>query len=591
MFSKNYSGDLLRQMKPQELARWISVFPEFEQTMKIHHDEYLIPSMKLIATIELMGKQQEFALHDEKLHKLLVGQAEALFPNADERTAILEYIERWASMGDEQKIFGTEDLKEIRRMLAIWKQPLKVDHVLEETSAIDRLENVQNKLDDVFYKNHFCNEFSEVAGLYEGAPGMAELSKKYQEMAKAGASPEELLEMRQAQDNMRRWSKLQTIFNNYADKIESLEAEIREAGKELAPYAQTLAEWGFDYGDSFGNKVFRGELKLLLAKCKEESTKNPNDSQLSDLLAKAQKIDKACQNAANYVNSVADILEPSDGKGGTLSQLRAKQEWAQSLKNEFDEGRISENGALEKIKKEEPAFYLALEKKLGKEENTKKFLSDALLRYTDVTAIVDLEAIVALAKNTSSEKNAVLAYTNQSTFSKMELSMVGQCLDYRYSKNSIGNAPYAVSYADGFRQLVVAYPENDAGFENPQVNGLVFLSRVESEGQSYPAVVMDTPYPTGARGLGWSKLEGQLHFVFEKAKAMGIPVIVPDALSSYFGQITEWAAIEGFSGKQADVNVLVQPGPAKATYCEISGYNHYAEDQSVQIKALVLEQK
>ena len=584
--SSNYSSELIGKSSSDTLARWLSVFPEFEQTMKIHHDEDLIPSMRVLATVELLGMRDGFAKHDPKVAEYLQTKLEKLFPNKEERQAIREYLDSYASMEDEKLIFATDNLSKVREKLAIWSSPTKVDHVLSEVSIRDRLLEAQQKLDDIFYKNHFSEEFIRVAGLHEDAPTMKALSEQFRKLKDSGAAESELGAIRQQQDGIRKWSKLQSIFQNYPEKFDQLNADIENAGKKLAPHADILEKWGFDYGDSFGNKVFTGELKLLSERCKSELAKNPKDERIAALSSEIADLEKACGNANSYVADLADRLKPADGKkSGILDDLQAKKAWSEQLISEL-EGGLSVKEGLGRIHDGQEPLYNIISARANID---KAELIDILRRYTETTAINDLEHIVSMARNESSTQNIVYTYSAQQDFSRMELAMVGQCLDYRYSKNSIGNAPFTVSYQDSWRQMVVAYQKEDSGQLRPKVDGLIFLAQVESGGINETAVVTDRIYVPDGSELGWSKVEGHIRFALEKAKELGVPLVVPDHLSPHYPQIKELAQEFGVKAEERSIKVLVQPGPSKATYCELTGYVHYAQNTELGVNALVLK--
>ena len=585
-----YSRALLRKTPADALARWLSVFPEFEQTMKIHHDEDLIPPMRVLATVELLGMREGFAKHDPKVAEYLQTKLEKLFPNKDEQQAIREYLDGYASMDDEKLIFATDDLSKIREKLATWSSPTKVDHVLSEVSIRDRLLEAQQKLDDIFYKNHFSEEFIQIAGLHEDAPTMKALSEQFRELKENGASKSELDAIRQQQDSIRKWSKLQIIFQNYQQKFDLLNADIENAGKKLAPYKDMLEKWGFDYGDSFGNKVFTGELRLLSERCKSELAKNPKDERIAALSGEIADFEKACGNANSYVADLADRLRPvDDKKSGILDDLQAKKAWSERLISEL-EGGLSEKEGLGRIHDGQEPLYNIIS---AKENIDKAELIDILRRYTETTAINDLEHIVSMARNESSTQNLVYTYSAQQDFSGMELAMVGQCLDYRYRRNSIGNAPFTVSYQDSWRQMVVAYLPEDTMQMQPKVDSIIFLAQVESNRVKETSVVTDGVYVPDGSERGWSKVEGHIRFAWEKAKELGMPLVVPactgpGALLPYFPQIKELAQEFGVKADERSVKVLVQPGPSKATYCELAGYEHYEENTELEVNALVL---
>jgi hypothetical protein len=117
---------------------------------------------------------------------------------------------------------------------------------------------------------------------------------------------------------------------------------------------------------------------------------------------------------------------------------------------------------------------------------------------------------------------------------------------------------------------------------------MIFLAKVDDGASSLPAVVMDRVYVTDKTELGWSKLEGHFRYALQKAENMSVPLVVPDFLSPYYVQINEWAASNGFSAKETDIQVSIHPGHAGATYCELAGYNHYTDNVEIPIKALVL---
>ena len=585
--SQKYPRAELEKMPERDLARWLSVFPEFEQTMKIHHDENLIPALRVLATIELLGKEREFALHDGKLADELVKNAESLFPDETMRPMALEYIAKWRAMENEKLLFPGKSAAQVVARLAEWKKPLRTEHVLDEISVVDRLEGAEKSLDNAFVKNHFCAEFVKIAGLYDGAATMKELADEYRRLKANGAVERGLEAVVARQNEIKKWSKLQSIFINYEKGFEEARNGIAQAGKGLAPFADTLKEWGFDYGDSFGNKVFLGELKALALKCETELKASPKDARLLGLSGKIQELEQACRKGNDYVLSIAELLSPAGGsKKGILAELYAKRDWAQGVLGAIENGELGFKAALSKVEKEQPQLYgiIKEEEKLDSQE-----LKDALLHYTDLTAIADLEAIVATTRSEGSQKSQVFVYTNQPLFSKIELAMVGQCLDYRYSKNSIGNAPFTVSYMDPWRQVAAAYPLADEELESPKVNGLVFLADVSLEGKHETAVVMDRIYTSDKTDLGWSKVEGQVKFALQKASAMGMRLVVPDFLTTYHDNIRELAIIMGFEARESEVKVMILPGPAGATYCELVGYTHYEKSDVLSVNALVLE--
>ena len=101
--------------------------------------------------------------------------------------------------------------------------------------------------------------------------------------------------------------------------------------------------------------------------------------------------------------------------------------------------------------------------------------------------------------------------------------------------------------------------------------------------------VMDRIYVSDKTDLGWSKIEGQVKFALQKASDMGLPLVVPDSLASYYSNIRDWAGISGFTVKETNSEVTVHPGPAGATYCELKGYTHYEQNAVLAVNSLVLE--
>ena len=217
-------------------------------------------------------------------------------------------------------------------------------------------------------------------------------------------------------------------------------------------------------------------------------------------------------------------------------------------------------------------------------------LKAALLQYTEQTAIIDLETILSIVRGASADAGNSLTYVAQLGFSHLELATVGQCLDYRYSKNSIGNAPFTVSYLDPWRQMVVAYPVGDASMQPPRVDGLIFLSNVsEGDSPARPSIVMDRIYTPDATPLSWAKIEGQIKFLLARADATSMPAVIPEHLSAYFQQVQELANSYGYVARETNVNVPIYVGPAGETYCELTGYTHYSQNTTLATKALVLE--
>jgi|GEM_PF-2833500 len=593
LLSSNYSREAFQNVPTEHLARWLSVFPEFEQTMRVHNDENLIPPLRLLSTIELLGEQERFSQHSPELAAYLKENAQTLFPQEAERTAILQYLQKWESMEPEKAILMTADADVARATLAKWNAPISIDHILEEVSAIDRSESVRTHLDAVFHKGHFSEYFLHAASLREGAERLGKtLADEYRTRKAAGASEEELSRIKQRQASPE--VALQSMFLNYEAKFDALQAKIQESGAVLAPYADLLAEWGFDYGDSFGNKVFRGELALLSKRCNEELKKSPKDTRLQELAREIGTLEGSCKKLDDYLITVAEDISPTkEGRQGILSYLREKQQWAQATREDFISGKLSYRETLAKIEKEQQEFYKLLKADLDKEEmpaQKEELLKSALLQYTEQTTITDLETIVSMARGTSSDAGKSLRYVAQDNFSLMELATVGQCLDYRYSKNSIGNAPFTVSYLDSWRQMIVAYPAEDAKMEHPRVDGLIFLSNV-SEGAS-PArtsIVMDRIYCPDGTSMSWAKIEGQIKFILARSEATGMPIVIPEHISTYFKQVEELAASYGYSTREASANVPVFVGPAGETYCELTGYVHYNSNTTLTVNALILE--
>lgn len=590
LLSSKYPKNALESMDRNSLARWLSVYPEFEQTMYIQHDEKFIPALRVIATVELLGKEREFALHDPEFAKYLLENVRTLFPDASEHEGVGAYITKWSLMEPEKSVFGDKlDAGIVAQKLVGWRKPLKREHILEEISIIDRIENVAAKLDDVFVKNHFCDEFSRVAGLYDGAVTSEMLAEQWRMRKTEGAGEEELRQIANQQIQHRKWQKLQSLYNNYEERFSKLQEKIAAAASNLSPYSDIITGWGFDYGDSFGNKVFRGELSALSIRCATESATSKEDMRLQELSGKIAELEKTCSDAESYLLTLSELLSPSDRKkGGILTHLHEKKEWAQMVAEKLEKNELGREGALEEIRSSQPQLYSTVDGIEGMDENS---LKDLLRRYTDLTAITDLETIVAISRNEDSQKSQALAYVNQPVFSKMELAMVGQCLDFRYSKNSIANAPYTVSYIDSLRQLVVAYPASDTELEHPKVNGLIYLATMDDGGEKTPAIIMDTIFTSDKTGLGWSKIEGHVLFALQRAGDMSLPLVAPNFLSTYYDNIREWADISGFSVKAAKVNVQVLPGPAGATYSEVGmdGFPQYEAGREISIDALILK--
>ena len=586
LLSSKYSKDALSNLNSSELVEWLSVFPEFESTMTIHNDEDLIIPLRVLATNQLLKKQKEFQTHGEYID-YLIENVKTIFPKEDEQEQILEYLTKYKSLEDEKKIFLTDNEKLIRKKIIAWRKPIKISHVLEETSVVDKLNDVENRLIDVFDKEHFSKEFVQIAGLYDDAPTIKGISQQISKLIKDGASKSEREPLLSKQKSMRKYAKLQSLYLNYQQKFDGARDTIREAGKGLAPFKDILTQWNFDYGDSFGNKVFTGELSLLKQKCLQELENDKSNKRLQDLSKKIDQLDITCKKANDLVNDISNKL---DSDKGIIAQLSIKEKWSNDLVEQLKKDELSINDSIKKIKIEQNSLYKIIENDLLKMK--KPELITLLKRYSETTAINDLNAIVSSVQDSGSTKDIVFEYLAQQSYTKMELAMVGQCLDYRYSKNSIGNAPFTVSYMDSWRQLIVAYSVDDNAQLSPKLNGLVFLAKVSEDNKEDKTMMLtDRIWSSDGTNLGWSKIEGHILVCLKKAKQMKTPLVIPEFLSNYYEQINEWANAQGFSSRESTVNVDVRVGPTGDTYCELVGYIHYSKNATLEVNALILEPK
>ncbi|MBU0762188.1 MAG: hypothetical protein KKD39_04125, partial [Candidatus Altiarchaeota archaeon] len=629
ILSTKYDPTLISAYPSDKLTQWIKVYSTYEETLRHFKREDNIPIMRVIATVELMGEEKihAFRRNDPQLLADLVSNAERYFPDETERAAALEYLQKRQSGEEEKKVLpeGEYSPEERQRIIAEFhRKDHTLTHTLSDVCVDDRLETIGGILDDLFHKRHFSPALQDIEMLTPGQNPMQELGERgtacsrligeltgkakgkakkgdpereariegYQGELRAevqGIPKEKQVEALQAiqQDIVNRqrslgtWADVREIGVGYEGKLDSLTGRIKSAREALGNQAEVIESLGFNFTESFRRKVYSGDIELLsqatdkaLAGEQEEARRQ----QLTSLNQTIAEIRRTYADAGSYL----DGLVP--GLTTTLGLLTKKKSDTVQLKQSLGDDTDFES-CIKKVREQNPRLAEYIVRRARQDGTGDRGLIDTVLsEYEDSSAIQDVQNLISAIKPSESQGIVVHTYGHEHVFTRMLEAMKGQCLDYRSSVNSIGNAVYNMDLMDASRAVTVSRDSTGAA----RFDAIDYLTRVETDGKSTTAIVTDPFYVPDGSVLSWGKIEGHLMYLIEKADRMGVPLVVPSRLIANNEQ--RFADMQSEAGKtfeQKQANVSILTGPSDEVYCELTGYVHYNRDTQHSLDAYV----
>jgi len=625
--SAKYPEELLRALQPESLEQFVRVFTTYEKTL-IHFGKIeRVPVMRVLAVVEMLGREDDLRTNAPEFIEHLLGNLDQYFPQKSETESIRSYLRARAETKELEQVFPMNETLESnpQEFLAAWNDPsCQHTHILSEVSLEDKLAYVRNMLDAVFLRGHLSAALMEIEKLTPGTNAAKELGDLWKRIDRLESSirkdgvetvrtankedVDEILpaafiesddvkildylgsrkrEVEQGQSALREWAPLRRVSANYEQKLSSLYEEFAELREALTPFQEIIENLGFDYKDSFGDRVFRGELTLLreavevelekIAGSLDDVTKD-KIKKLSEVLS---KLDGISIRSMDYMQTLGEQLKKSwdllEQKRKEVVILLDKLNNNAGLDNAM-QAISAFDSRLASLVERETASLTDTHERIGK-------INEIINLYLDLTALSDIRSIIGAINEAANGEQRALVYRGEHCFSALLEAMTGQCLDYRSSKNSIGNSVYNISLQDSIREVVVGRDESGS----PRVNAITYLSNVSiGNSESELAIVLDTPYVPDGSTLSSSKVEGLMEFLILKAARLGVPVVIPQSTSvNLHGKFDEYRE-RGIQVQEGNVVVGILPGPTGSTYCEISSYVHYDAEKKESCNAIVL---
>lgn len=633
IIANSYPRATLLEMAPEDLRRFVQVYAMYERSLVHFNARAMIPALRVLGVTELRHAEAKLRANDAQYLQELIDGAETYFPNQEERAGVCDYLRRRLENTDILRVFpaGRFDPARRARLLSIWNDPgAEYEHALDEVTVEDRLISVQNTLQALFQHGHLSDPLVALQQLITTQPIMQELAQQWQlhnqvlldidparatgkqrtpaggaeaklepirKRAGALSGPEatqylenKLKEIEQRQDEARTWHPLRSLNPRCAEKLRSFQHELHQLRTQLGAYHQEIEALGFSFEQSFGPKVYRGELHLLRQEIEEDRARSladrrvPDQKALSEMEPLIERLQQVYRRAEQYLHELSHKnFEPA------LRALIQKGQYVAELL-EFARGDASLEACIEKIRSRDAPLAEYLQKRMGSERSAdtrRQLFLQTLQQYRDASAIEDINRALSAIGYRQSDEPEIFVYRPEYTFSRMLEALTGQCLDYRLTKNSVGNCVFNVSFQEPIRQVVTAYDKDGT----PRYDGVMHLvSHKLSDGEEEPAIMLDRTYVCDGSITSWSKLQGHLEWGRLKACAMGLPLIVPNAvISGYERHFQHYLEEHGIApGVVEPLKVRILAGPSGATYCEIKDFTHYVMDSLETIQAAVL---
>ncbi|MBM3309049.1 MAG: hypothetical protein FJY77_02245 [Candidatus Altiarchaeales archaeon] len=620
-----------------KLNRWLGVYSTYEKTLKHFNHQRNIPVMRVLAVVELLGEEEKFKRNDPELMQQLVSQAGTLFPIDDERKAALTYLEARMKADEVKKVFpeGMYSDEERKRLLSIWSDRSHIrSHTLSDVCIDDRLESVHNVLDDLFHKRHFSPALqaleslnpeaqnpmqlladswralnlalTQILGVDEKAAGKRQPKTDPKMQIEADRIKSEIAQMpkgeqieelkrRQAsveeeQERLKAWGGVRSLGVKYEGKMDGLSERLASCREKLGEHAPLIESLGFRFDQSFRKKIYLGDVDMLSTAVEKnlqiKEMQEARRKELEVLRGILKDLKKASNDAEQYLGGLQPTLTES------LSMLEAKRTRVQNLRSVIGEGDSFQD-ALKKVEDHDKRLAGFIQNRIRDEqtpEDARRVLLDkTLVEYEDSSAITDVRNILEAVKPQEESSGTVVHnYSHEIVFSKMLEALKGQCLDYRTSHNSIGNSVYNVSLMDPTRGLDISQDSD----RRPRFDAITYLAPIEADGVQQPAIVTDPFYVPDGSVTSWSKIEGHLMYLMEKADKMGLPLVIPEShITANITPFEGMQAEENLTFEKKPVKVTLLPGATGETYCEMTGYVHYSSETTQEIQAYVYAPK
>jgi hypothetical protein len=650
LLSARYPESLVAEFPAEHAGRFIEVVSAFEKTLARFNRTELIAPFRVLATVELLGAEEKFRTGNKKFFAELDAKIAELFVVPAEHEAVRGYLREYHERGWLPRLMPSMNPADRETALELWNDPRhKLDHVLTEVTAEDRVNSAFTQLEALFQGGHLSAEFRAAHRLAETRNPAEELGRRWraadavekalkkgtaaeastaddEEMVRAliaelGAASRETALVRlgqiksttqNEQKRLKDWEDLRKFGISYSHKLGGYLERFSDSRRRLGQFVPELEELGFSFVDSFQVKVFRGELSVLKRELEKEGRTQGKSRRIRDegrrmeMVAIVEELDRVVSDAEGYLQTVSGQLKK------VLPRMEAKAVWAQGLAQDTSKGA---SDLLAAIREKDPSLAAHLNQTISEvtlEVERVSKVRQALVAYGDQTAMGDIKGLLSALSADSQAQPAVFTYQAEHTFSRMLHALKGQCLDYRSNRNSIGNSPYTVSFQDPFRQVVVGYDEQGTA----RFNALVYLApvaKVSPSAKELPkeisssadcCIVLDPPYVPDGSPLTRTKMDGYLDYAILKSAVTGLPVVIPSTVARQMAassdkrqelQVLESEAANlrsrGLDAVVEHVDVGIITGPSGSTYCEIVGFDPYRTDAVIRTLAVVIRPK
>ena len=579
---------------PAGLAPFVDVVLQYQRSLQRFDAAEKLGALKAVALIELLDGWASFRAQDTEFIAAVRAQVERSLKNLEERKGAIAYL-----TGSELPTgLDPATLARFHSSFA------PASYVVREHAIEDDLAALEHSLSALFEGGHLEGPVAHVVGLTGAAHDGRLLAARWQAAQLFREDPHRVPGT--PAEAAVHAELLQRPEESFAARIEGLQREIEasqitartarlflvlrdRSRTELGQYQDALAAQrdrllahhevmtalGIDGDRGFGLRVRRAELGHMRLRAEAELMKSdsamPTD-RVSALIATISETEAVLKEGIKLTKSIADRAELARRE---LDRLRVTVEEVIHRSSRGDD-----QGA---------TLAWAVERHPG----LRGVLAGRGLSRDELEPLLATTALEDLRRLSTTDDAALLAgprsvrFTGVTSFVDIQRALVGQCLDYRSHRNSVGNSIHTLSYQDPDR-IVIVGRDAEGG---PCLNGLVFLTRLTSPAWSGTALVVDKAYVPNGQGVSGDLERALFRFVADQAGRIGVPVFIPSADTQATLRFTDMEVMAGEVGARAlvtEATVLMRAGPSGSTYSEIRAFESYPGDKEVTVPGFLL---
>lgn len=270
--SQHFPPEVIEAIESEQLMEFAGPYLGMVHKCKFH----TTAALKVLGLASLTGKQNLLWQGDSETIDLLLRE---LCERTDVHHELgeLKTYQKRREESDRNHPFISALNKEQKK---VWMQkPEHHEHIIGEACLEDRLLSVQALLKGCFEGGHISAEIIALTANRSLSAEMRDMAERWRALGTRDDdnAKAERHKIRERQKHLKKYNSL-VALSRADEKISGCLHEIAQQRTKLGQHSGFITELGFDFDDSFGNRIFRGELEVLLSRLEGyRGTKHADD--------------------------------------------------------------------------------------------------------------------------------------------------------------------------------------------------------------------------------------------------------------------------------------------------------------------------